>query len=165
MKKEQVTISLKQTAGYHTCKDTILSFEQLMISTLKDIMAIDGYIKNGRDVAYRTSLKAEKEALLEKLKASRATIIANMKTFERNLMVKSVQYFVLKITPYKVSLQKSLLRIQALTASGYATPMLTAYGKLLASQISVINLLDKVTTPEELTALLARYVYLKKEIE
>lgn len=86
-----------------------------------------------------------------------------MKTFESTLLQKSVQYFIIKITPYKIKLQKSLIKINALT--GVGTPWLSSYTILLESQVATIENLSKVSTVPELTDLLAKYVYLKKEIE
>jgi len=139
--------------------------EQLIIETAKDLMKIQTYINRGRDLEYRKTIKTEKQALLDKLQLSRITIVTNMKTFESNLIQKSVQYFIIRITPYKVSLQKSLVKIQAITLSGYSTPSLTSYALLLKAQVSVLDSLSKVTTQAELTDLLAKYVYLKKVIE
>jgi len=163
IKKDEVTISLKQTTWYYKCKDTIVSLEHLIIATAKDIIKIETYITKGRDLDYRKALKIEKKALLDKLQASRLTILANMKTFESSILQKSVQYFVIKITPYKIRLQKSLIKIQSL--SGFATPLLNSYELLLKAQVATIDGLSKVTTMAELTDLLAKYVYLKKEIE
>lgn len=128
-------------------------------------MKIQTYINRGRDLEYRKTIKTEKQALLDKLQLSKITIVTNMKTFESNLIQKSVQYFIIRITPYKVSLQKSLVKIQAITLSGYSTPSLTSYALLLKAQVSVLDSLSKVTTQAELTDLLAKYVYLKKVIE
>lgn len=134
-----------------------------MIETAKDLMKIQTYINNGRDLEYRKTIRTEKQALIKKLQASKATILTNMKTFETSLLQKSVQYFIIKITPYKISLQKSLVKIQAL--SGVATPALNSYALLLKAQVATIDGLSKVTTTLELNDLLARYVYLKKTIE
>ncbi|MCX6823780.1 MAG: hypothetical protein NT085_01525 [candidate division SR1 bacterium] len=165
IRKEQVTISLKQTTGYYNCKDTIASLEQLIISTAKDLMKIQTYLNKGRDVEYRKTIKTTKKALLDKLQLSRITVVANMKTFQDTLLQKSVQYFIIKITPYKISLQKSLVKIDILTASGFATPSLNSYASLLKAQVLVIDKISKATTQLELTDLLNKYVYLKKEIE
>ena len=163
IKKDQVTISLKQTSWYYKCKDTIVSLERLIIQTAKDLMKIQIYINRGRDLEYRKTVKIEKKALLDKLQLSRITIVDNMKTFEFNLLQKSVGYFVIKITPYKIKLQQSLIKIASL--SGAASPSLTSYTLLLQSQIATIDSLSKVLTLPELTDLIAKYVYLKKEIE
>jgi len=96
------------------------------------------------------------------LQRSRITIITNMKTFEGSLLQKSMQYFIIKITPYKISLQKSLVKIQEL--SGFTTPELNSYALLLKAQVVTIDSLSKVTTLSELTDVLAKFVYLKKEI-
>lgn len=165
IKKDQVTISLKQTQGYYKCKDTIVSLEQLIINTAKDLMKIQTYINNSRDVEYRKTIKIEKKALLDKLQSLRLTILANMKTFQSNLLIKSVQYFIIKVTPYKISLQKSLVKIDILAASGFVTPSLNSYAVLLKAQVTVIEKLSKVITQTELNDLLAKYVYLKKEIQ
>ncbi|MEI7919302.1 MAG: hypothetical protein WCH65_03730 [bacterium] len=69
---------------------------------------------------YRKDIKLQKKSLLDTLQLSRTTIITNMKTFESALIQKSIKYFILKITPYKLSLQKSLAKIALL--SGVATP-------------------------------------------
>lgn len=162
IRKTEVTISLKQTTGYYRCKDTIVSLESLIIATAKDMMKIQTYINRGRDLAYRKEIKLQKKSLLDTLQLSRMTILTNMKTFESTLFQKSVKYFVLKITPYKLSLQKSLVKIDLL--SGVATPGLIVYQKLLQTQVATIDAFSKVTTQQQLSDLLAKYVYLKKEI-
>lgn len=137
--------------------------EHLIIETAKDLIKIQTYINKGRDLEYRKTLQTQKQALLDSLLLSRITILTNIKTFEANLLQKSVQYFIVKITPYKIRLQKSLVKIQAL--SGVATPELNAYALLLRTQVSIIEKINIVKTQEELSFLLAQYVYLKKEIE
>ncbi|MCX6825279.1 MAG: hypothetical protein NTY80_03550 [candidate division SR1 bacterium] len=163
IRKDEVIISLKQTTGYYKCKDTILSLEHLIVETAKDLIKIQTYLNIGRDVEYRKTVKVEKNALLDKLLLSRTTILTNMKTFEGNLLQKSIQYFIIKITPYKIRLQKSLVKIE--TLSGVATPELNAYELLLKSQVATIDKLSKVTTQTELTNTLNAYIYFKKEIE
>jgi len=127
-------------------------------------MKIQTYLNRGRDLEYRKTIKIEKKALLDKLQLSRITVVANMKTFQDTLLQKSVQYFIIKITPYKINLQKSLVKIDILTASGFATPSLNAYASLLRAQVTIIDKISKTTTQAELTDLLNKYVYLKKEI-
>lgn len=60
-------------------------------------------------------MKIQKQALFTTLMASKNTITVNMQTFETNLLKKSVKYFILRVTPYKVSLQKSLVKIRKFT--------------------------------------------------
>jgi len=165
IRKDTVNISLKQTSWYYKCRDTIASLEQLMINTAKDLNTVQTYINRWRDVEYRKTVKTQKQSLLDTLQLSRLTIIANMKTFETHLIQKSVQYFIIKITPYKIRLQKSLVKIDAIVASGFSTSSLNAYTTLLKTQVATIDSLTKATTMPELTTLLAKYVYLKKEIE
>jgi hypothetical protein len=88
-----------------------------------------------------------------------------MKTFEGTLIQKSIQYFIIKITPYKVGLQKSLVKIDALNASGFGNSYLASYTLLLKQQVATLDTLSKATTTKDLDALLATYVYLKKQIE
>ncbi len=162
IKKTEVTISLKQTTGYYKCKDTIVSLESLIITTAKDMMKIQTYINRWRDLDYRKDIKLQKKSLLDTLQLSRTTIITNMKTFESALIQKSIKYFILKITPYKLSLQKSLAKIALL--SGVATPWLNFYAQLLTAQVTTIDGLAKAQTAQELSDLLTKYVYLQKEI-
>lgn len=89
--------------------------EHLIISTAKDLIKIQNYISNGRDIDYRKTIQPQKIALLDKLQASRSMIRTNMKLFESTLIQKSIYYFIIKITPYKISLQKSLVKIDALS--------------------------------------------------
>ncbi len=163
IKKTEVTISLKQTFGYYRCKDTIVSLQDLIIGTAKDLMKIQSYINRGRDIEYRKAIKMEKRKLLDTLQLSRLTILTNMQTFESTLLQKSVKYFIIKITPYTLTLQKSLAKIQSL--SGVATPEILSYARLLETQITTLDLLSKATTTTQLNDLLAKYLYLKKEIE
>ena len=163
IKKDQVTISLKQTQWYYKCSDTIVSLEHLIIATAKDLMNIQTYINRGRDLEYRKAIKLQKKSLLDILQLSRTTILTNMKTFESTLIQKSIQYFIIKIAPYTTQLQKSLVTIQALT--GVVTPAINSYTLLLKAQVDTIDQLSKATTQVELTHLLAQYVYLKNQIE
>ncbi len=155
-------ISLKKTDGFYKCKDTIVSLEQLMIDTAKDLIKIQTYLNRGRDVEYWQTIKLQKQDLIKKLQLSKKSIEVHIKTFESTLIKKSVQYFIIKITPYKISLQKSLVKINLL--SGVATPELNAYAKLLTAQVATIEALNTAETTQELANILAQYVYLKKEI-
>lgn len=163
IRKDEVTISLKQTTGYYRCKDTIVSLEQLILANAKDLMKIQSYVDNWRDVEYWKTIHSQKKTLLDMLLTVRGTIRTNMKTFESTLIQKSVQYFIIKITPYKISLQKSLVKIDLL--SWVATPFLNSYALLLKAQVATIDKLAKTSTLPELSDLLAKYVYLQKEIE
>lgn len=162
LKKNEVIISLKQTTWYYKCNDTIISLEHLIIQTAKDLMKVQTYINRRRDIEYRKTIKAKKIELLNKLQLSRTNILANMKTFESHLLIKSIQYFIIKITPYKISLQRSLVKIDAL--NWFRTPAIDSYALLLTAQIATIEALGKVTDKQELVRVLAKYVYLKKEI-
>jgi len=134
-----------------------------MIQTAKDLMKIQIYINNGRDVDYRSVIKTQKQDLIKKLQVAKTTITTHMNTFETTIIQKSVQYFIIRITPYKIRLQTSLVKIASL--SGVATPALNSYALLLEAQVATIDALSEVTTQAELTDLLAKYVYFKKEIE
>lgn len=60
-------------------------------------------------------MKTQKQTLFTTLMVSKNTITLNMQTFETNLLKKSVKYFILRVTPYKVSLQKSLVKLRNFT--------------------------------------------------
>lgn len=164
VRKDTVVISLKKTTGYYNCKDTIASLEQLIIKTARDLMKVQIYINNGRDVSYRETIKTEKQSLIDTLLLSKKAIVTNMNTFQTSLLQKSVQYFIIKNTPYKISLQKSLAKIDILTASGFSTPSLASYEKLLKAQVATLESFNKISTTQELNELIKKYVYLKKEI-
>lgn len=162
VRKDTVVISLKQTPGYYKCKDTIASLESLIIDTAKDLVKIQTYINRGRDVGYRKTIKTQKQALFTTLMASKDTITLNMATFETNLLKKSVKYFILRVTPYKITLQKSLVKLRAYT--GDSSSAIASYTQLLNAQIATIESFATVTTTSQLSDLLAKYVYLKKMI-
>jgi len=164
VQKDNVTISLKKTDGYHTCNETIASLNQLLVQTEVDLNKIQYYIDKRLNLWYRVWLRNEKLQLQQQLRTAKNQIVESMKAFEGNLIKKYVQYFVIRITPYKISLQKSLVKIDDLTARGYATIDLRAYGLLLKAQVAIIDSLNEATTMKELTDLLKKYVYFKKEI-
>lgn len=162
VRKDNVIISLKQTSWYYKCKDTIASLEKLIINTAKDLIKIQTYINKWRDVDYRKPMKIQKQALFTTLMASKNTITVNMQTFETNLLKKSVKYFILRVTPYKVSLQKSLVKIRKFTWD--ITPAISLYTQLLQAQITTIDSFKNVTTTAQLSDVLAKYVYLKNAL-
>lgn len=162
VKSEEVVISLKKTEWFYKCKDTIASLESLILSTAQDVMTIQTYINRWRDRDYWLRVKREKITSLERYQFVRKNIIENMKTFEDNLVIKSIRYFVLAITPYKLNLQRSLVKIDAMSWS--LTSPLIVYRTLLNEQVVTIEALGTVKTIDELIPLLTKYIYLKKEI-
>lgn len=162
VKSEEVVISLKKTEWFYKCKDTISSLESLILSTAQDVMTIQTYINRWRDRDYWLRVKREKITSLERYQFVRKNIIENMKTFEDNLVIKSIRYFVLAITPYKLNLQRSLIKIDAMSWS--LTSPLIVYRTLLNEQVVTIEALSTVKTIDELIPLLTKYIYLKKEI-
>ncbi len=164
VRKNEVVISLKKTDSFYKCSDTIASLEGIIIQTAKDLMTIQIYLNRHKDIEYRSTVKKDKLATLDKLQAARKGIIDNMNAFESNLVKKSVQWFVLTITPYKINLQKSLLTINTLTLSGFATPEINAYAALLKAQVDIIDNIAKSTTMAALDRYLVKYIYLKKTI-
>jgi len=162
IKSEEVIISLKKTEWFYRCKDTIVSLESLIMQAAKDLMTIQTYINRWRDVDHWTRVKRDKLDTLDRLQLVRKNIIDNMKTFEHNLVVKSIHYFILSITPYKINMQRSLVKIDAMTWQ--KTAMLISYATLLQEQIKIIDELAKVETIDALIPLFNKYIYLKKEI-
>lgn len=163
IRSNEVVISLKKAESFYRCKDTIVSLESLILQTAKDIMTLETYINRWRDKDYWVGAKKDKTIILEKYQLVRKNIIENMKIFEENLVIKSIQYFILSITPYKVNLQRSLVKID--TMSWSLTSALLSYRTLLHGQIVTIDDLSAVTTIEKLAPLLNKYIYLKKEIQ
>lgn len=159
---DEVVISLKKTESFYRCKDTIVSLESLILQTAKDVMTIQTYINKWRDKEYWLGIKKDKNITIEKYQLVRTNIIENMQTFEENLVVRSVQYFILSITPYKFTLQRSLVKVDATSWTLHSS--LLSYKNLLNQQLVTIESLSKVKTVHELIPLLNKYIYLKKEI-
>ena len=162
VKSEEVVISLKKTEWFYKCKDTIVSLESLILQTAKDLMTVQTYINRWRDRDYWLRVKREKITSLERYQFVRKNIIENMKTFEDNLVLKSIRYFVIAITPYKINLQRSLVKIDAM--SWTLTSPLIVYRTLLHEQVATIEALSQSKTIDEIVPLLTKYIYLKKEI-
>jgi len=162
IRSQEVVISLKKTQWFYKCKDTVASLETLILQTAKDLMTIQLYINSWRDRDYWITIKQEKLLMIEKYQLARKNIIESVGTFQNNLVQKSVYYFILSITPYKVNLQRSLVKIEAM--SGSVTTTLTSYATLLREQVATITALGKAQTVSELIPLLTKYIYLKKEI-
>jgi len=162
IKSQEVVISLKKTEWFYKCKDTVTSLEKLILQTAKNLMNIQVYINSGRDRDYWIHIKKEKLLLLEKYQVARKNILENVAIFQNNLVKKTVHYFLLSITSYKINIQKSLLKIDAM--SGSLSPSLISYTTLLKEQIATITALGKSQTVSELVPLLEKYIYLKKEI-
>lgn len=164
VEKDNVIISLKQSTWYYTCNDTIASIDQLILQTVGDLDKIQYYVDKRRNISYWLEIRNQKIEYQQKLQNAKAQIMESMKTFESNLIKKYVQYFVIRITPYKISLQKSLVKIDNLVTRGYGTIDLRSYALLLKAQVTVIDSLSNAATVKELTDLLKKYVYFKKEI-
>lgn len=162
VRPEEVVISLKKTEWFYKCKDTIVSLEWLILQSAKDIMTVQTYINRWRDKEYWLGIKKDKTIILEKYQFVRKNIIENMQTFEDNLVLQSIRYFVLAITPYKINLQRSLIKIEAISWS--LIPALVSYKTLLNEQVGTIDALSEATTIDQLIPLLNKYIYLKKEI-
>lgn len=162
VRPEEVVISLKKTEWFYKCKDTIVSLEWLIIQSAKDIMTVQTYINRWRDKEYWLGIKKDKIIILEKYQFVRKNIIENMQTFEDNLVLQSIRYFVLAITPYKINLQRSLIKIEAISWS--LIPALVSYKTLLNEQVGTIDALSEATTIDQLIPLFNKYIYLKKEI-
>ncbi len=159
---EEVVISLKKTQWFYKCKDTVSSLDSLILQNAKDVMTIQTYINRGYDVDYRTNVRYQKLTLLKKYQTTKKQIIENMQTFESNLIKKSIYYFVLSVTPYKVSLQRSLVKLDAMTGS--VSSRVVTYAAFLKEQVATIEALSVVETIDELVPLLNKFIYLKKEI-
>jgi hypothetical protein len=85
-----------------------------------------------------------------------------MKSFESNLLKTAVDYFLQKISPYKVQLVSSLAKLSALTGT-QATESAHLY-TLMSGQIQTIEKMAQVQTFEELIPLLNGYIYFKQQI-
>jgi hypothetical protein len=103
LNNKEIKISLNKADG-SSCKAYIAYIEQTMRHIARDLFTIQGYINHKQDVDYRQQVKKEKLAMIDKLQGVRLNVIASMKAFESNLLKKSIGYFVIKATPYRIQL-------------------------------------------------------------
>ncbi|MEI8090958.1 MAG: hypothetical protein WCG98_01595 [bacterium] len=85
-----------------------------------------------------------------------------MKSFESNLLKKSLEFFLPKIAPYKNQLKQSLFKLSSLT--GIVAPTTQRYMSLLSGQLQVIDKMATTQTFDELIPLFNAYIYFKQEI-
>ena len=161
LNNKDITVSLNKTAG-SSCKAYIAYIEQTMRQTARDLFTIQEYVTQGHDTDYRQQVKKDKLALIDKFQGVRLNIIASMKTFEDNLLKKSLDYFILKVTPYKIQLTRSLFKLSVLT--GGIPPDVKKYQTLLSGEVETIDKIGKAKSFEELIPLLSGYIYFKQEI-
>jgi hypothetical protein len=86
-----------------------------------------------------------------------------MKAFESNLLKKSIGYFVIKATPYRIQLVQWLAKLNALT--GTISPELQRYMTIMSWQIQTIDKIGQAKTFGELIPLLNGYIYFKQQLE
>ena len=134
-----------------------------MRKNARDLYTLQWYITHGQDVDYRQQVKKDKLAEIDKLQAIRLNIIASMKTFESNLLKKALQFFLLKIAPYRTQLKQWLAKFSALT--GTISPDLQRHISIISGQIQVIDKLYTVETFDQLIPLFNAYLYFNKEIQ
>jgi len=159
LRAEQVVISLKKADGFYKCKDTVVSLESMLIEAIHDLQTIDAYIARWRDVRYWMQIKSDKLVMIDKLQITRKNILNNVSVFENNLVLQSVHYFIISITPYRVSLYQQL---SVLSQSGASAS--SSHISLLKNQIDTIESLSKVETIAQLIPLLDKYIYFKKQL-
>ncbi len=159
--QQAIKVSLSSQDGSR-CQSYISYIEQTMRQTARDLYVIQWYINVQQDVQYWTAVKEEKLSSIDTLQWLRLDIIAHMKTFESTLLQKSVGYFILKITPYKIKLTQSLLKLSALTWTVH--PSVQRLQTLMSGQVQTIEKIAKVETFEELIPLLSWYIYFKQQI-
>lgn len=158
---QNIQISLSATPGWK-CKSYIYYIEQIMRKNARDLYTLQWYITNGQDVDYRQQVKKEKLTEIDKLQVIRLNIIASMKSFESNLLKKSLEFFLPKIAPYKNQLKQSLFKLSSLT--GIVAPTTQRYMSLLSGQLQVIDKMATTQTFDELIPLFNAYIYFKQEI-
>ncbi len=159
--QQAIKISLNVKDGAK-CQSYIDYMEQTMRQTARELYTIQWYINKGQDVDYWSQVKKDKLASIDTLQSLRLDIIASMKSFELALLKKSVDYFVLKTTPYKLQLTKSLSKLLALT--GTQSPDVVRLTTLMSWQVQTLEKIATVKTFEELIPLLNGYIYFKQQI-
>jgi hypothetical protein len=136
--------------------------EKTMRATAKNLIIIQWYIINRQDIAYRQGVKKQKLVEIDKLQVIRLNIITSMKAFEKNLLTKTVEYFLHRTLIYKARLQNT--HVALATYSWSITPQLTEYRLLISRQLQTIDAIAQVRTIPELIPLMDTYVYLKQHL-
>jgi hypothetical protein len=85
-----------------------------------------------------------------------------MKTFEANLLQKTVNYFLQRTLSYKTKIQRNY--IAATTYTGNGGVYVSDYKALLSGQLQLFTKISQVKTIEELAPLMDTYVYLKQKL-
>jgi len=159
--QDVIKVSINSKDG-SKCQSYIAYIEQTMRKTARELYTIQWYINKKQDVQYWSEIKAEKLASIDTLQGLRLDIIANMKSFELWLLRKSVDYFTLKVAPYRQQLTNSLAKLSLYTWN--SSPEITRLITLMSWQVQTIDKIAEVQTFEELLPLLNGYIYFKKEI-
>lgn len=159
--KQQIRISLNPIDG-SKCQEYVVYVENTMRTTAKSLVTIQWYIAHRQDVEYWQKIKQQKLTEIDKLQAIRLNIITSMKTFESNLLQKTIEYFMQRVTSYKNKLQKSYTLLANFTGS--VTPYISNYKWILSGQLQTIDKISKVTSIESLIPLMDDYVYFKQKI-
>jgi hypothetical protein len=134
-----------------------------MRQTARDLFTIQWYINHWQDADYRKQVKKDKLAMIDKLQGVRLNVIASMKTFESNLLKKSVGYFVISVTPYRIKLVQWIAKLSAST--GTISPEIQRYITVMSWEIQTIDKIGQAKTFEELIPLLSGYIYFKQQLE
>ena len=159
--QDAIKVSINPKDG-SKCQSYIVYMEQTMRQTAREVYTIQWYINKKQDVTYRLEIKKEKLASINTLQGLRLDIMANMKSFEFALLKKTVDYFIVKVTPYRSQLVKSLANLSVYT---WERPSdVNRFISLMSWQVQTIDRIAQVQTFEELLPLLNGYVYLKQQI-
>ncbi len=159
--KQNIKVSLNAADG-SKCQDYVTYIEKTMRATAKNLIIIQWYIINRQDIAYRQGVKKQKLVEIDKLQVIRLNIITSMKAFEKNLLTKTVEYFLHRTLIYKARLQNT--HVALATYSWSITPQLTEYRLLISRQLQTIDAIAQVRTIPELIPLMDTYVYLKQHL-
>lgn len=162
--QSSIKISL-QKSDWYKCSEYINTLLQIMKNTAKELYTIQEYIFKRQDVSYRNEVKKTKLEKLNKLKAMRLNILANIQTFQNNLLEKSLKYFLMQISPYKVKLEKTLSKLILITWDNASSPNLQKYVFLLSWQLDNIEQISKIKTVLEFGPLMTKYIYFKNQLE
>ena len=160
--QQAIKVSISPKDG-SKCNSYVAYVEQTMRQAARDIYTLQWYINAGQDVNYWTQVKKDKLTSIDTLQALRLNILASMKSFELSLLRKSVDYFMLKVAPYRLQLTSSLAKLSLLTWN-QQTPETIRLTTLMSWQVQTIDKIAQVQTFEALIPLLNGYIYFQNEI-
>lgn len=158
-----IKVSLKKADGIK-CNTYVKSIEQKMKLTYKDSLTIQGYIQQRQDAGYRKPIKEQKTKLINDLQTLRLNVLKSMQVFEKSLLQKSKELFLLQTQPYKKKLLEQLTTLQKQATWSMLT-ILNKQIQMMDDTLKTIQNIENATNFTTLNNEFRKYIYFKTQIE